>query len=138
MASLYDRAIRLLAIREHSVFELKRKLAASGSPEELDVLLSRLQADNLQSDKRYAEAYVRMRSQRGYGPKRIVMELGQRGVSSDLIQQALSAAEIDWDELEQATYQKKYGIKPIRDFKEKQKRLKYLFDRGFYINLDLD
>lgn len=131
MSELYDKAVRILAIREHSVFELRNKLKAFGSDEDLDALFHQLQADNYQSDERYAAAYVRSRSNRGYGPHRILMELEQRGVSRELARTAVDEAEVDWDELAKAAYEKKFGgIKP-KDYKDQQKHRKFLFDRGF-------
>ena len=57
--SLKAQALALLARREHSRAELVRKLAAEGSAEEIDMVLSQLEQRGLLSDARCAEAYVR-------------------------------------------------------------------------------
>ena len=60
-------AMDLLARREHSQRELRTKLERRFPPEQVDETLQTLAAEGLQSDSRFAEAYVRQRSQRGYG-----------------------------------------------------------------------
>ena len=55
--SLRERALRLLARREHSRVELGRKLAAHARPEDdLESLLEDLSRRRLLSDERYAES----------------------------------------------------------------------------------
>jgi regulatory protein len=61
---LRQKAIRLLARREHTRAELARKLAAHGTPEEIAAVLAELQASQLQSDTRAAESYVRSHADR--------------------------------------------------------------------------
>jgi regulatory protein len=83
--TLYGRAVGLLARREHSAYELTQKLANSDAPlDEVAQVIEQLQQAGLQSDLRFAENYVRYRSQRGNGPLRIKQELNERGVASDI------------------------------------------------------
>ena len=103
-------ALRLLARREHSQYELRRKLKARGYGEGLvDELLTELVTERLLSDTRYAEAMVTHRASRGYGPLRICMELRDRGVAERIVDKALQEAEVDWDERLRHTYERKYG-----------------------------
>jgi regulatory protein len=53
---LRQKALRLLAMRDHSRTELERKLAALGTPEEIRATLDRMAELGLQSDRRFAEA----------------------------------------------------------------------------------
>ena len=85
----------------------------------------------LQSDARYAGAYVRSRADRGYGPQRIALELKQRGASAEIIQAALAEAECDWDELAARADRKKFGIVIEREFAVIVKRRRHLEYRGF-------
>ena len=56
---LRERALRLLARREHSRAELARKLEAAGfAREEIALLLDAFEAKNWLSDQRFAESYV--------------------------------------------------------------------------------
>ncbi|MCB1644681.1 MAG: regulatory protein RecX [Pseudomonadales bacterium] len=73
-------AMDLLARREHSRLELHEKLSRrfAGCQELIQSETEKLTAEGLQSDARLAEAYVRARSNRGQGPRKIRMELRQR------------------------------------------------------------
>ena len=84
MSSLRQRAIRLLAQREHTKLELARKLAAHGTSDEIDTVLAELETSQLQSDARFAEAYVRSQARR-LGASRLRQNLKTRGVNGELI-----------------------------------------------------
>jgi len=132
----YATAVGLLARREHSARELETKLVQRGVvPEVVALVLQRLVAERLQSDERYAEAYLRQRSGKGYGPQRIVAELRERGVEDAIVsarfRQAEEEGEVDWFELATEVYRKKYGERPIQDLKERAKRQRFLQYRGF-------
>ena len=61
----YDRAMKLLAQREHTKKELRQKLAAKGIPmEEVDAAIERLEEEGSLSEKRFAESYIRSRLRR--------------------------------------------------------------------------
>ena len=128
-------ALRLLARREHSQYELRRKLKARGYGEGLvDELLTALVDERLLSDTRYAEAMVTHRASRGYGPLRICMELRDRGVAERIVDKALQEAEIDWDERLRHTYERKYGEMAIESFKTWASRAQFLKNRGFSVD----
>ena len=120
-------ALRLLARREHSQYELRRKLKARGYGERLvDELLAELITERLLSDTRYAEAMVTNRASRGYGPLRICMELRDRGVAEGIVDKALQEAEVDWDERLRHTYDRKYGGIAVESFKTWASRAQFL------------
>ena len=128
-------ALRLLARREHSQYELRRKLKARGYGEGLvDELLTELVAERLLSDTRYAEAMVTHRASRGYGPLRICMELRDRGVAERIVDKALQEADIDWDERLRRTYDRKYGEMAVESFKTWASRAQFLKNRGFSVD----
>jgi regulatory protein len=62
--SLRERALRLLARREHSRAEMLRKLREDGNEDELAALLTRFEECGLLSDARFAEQFVSSRSGR--------------------------------------------------------------------------
>jgi regulatory protein len=128
-------AMDLLARREHSRRELSRKLGQRFAPQLLDQTLERLARDGLQSDRRFAESYVRQRSERGYGPLRLVRELRERGIEGKLADDAVAAAGRDWSSLARAALQKKYGDAPAGDRRELGRRLRFLYRRGFDTSL---
>jgi regulatory protein len=125
-------AMNLLARREHSVWELRRKLRIRFPDDALlDEQLSRLTEQNLQSDMRFAEGYVRQRIHRGYGPVCLREELRERGVSRSDIAQIMEELAIDWRAHAKQVMQNKYGAFPPRDLKEEARRARFMQHRGF-------
>ena len=124
-------ALKLLARREHSARELKRKLTARGvEPDEADAAVVHATSQNWQSDSRYAEMLVRSRVNQGYGPVRIEAELEVAGVPSDEIHAALEGAGVDWRAHAVEAHAKKFGAPP-RSSAERAKQYRYLAGRGF-------
>ena len=72
----------LLSRREHSQHELFNKLKFRvESKNELNFQISRLSEENLQSNLRFSESYIRSRFNSGFGPIRIKYDLSSRKVS---------------------------------------------------------
>jgi regulatory protein len=135
-ASMRLKAMDLLARREYSRYELSdkltTKLALGGEHmDTLEAVLDRLIADGLLSDERFAEALVRSKLHKGQGPRRIAQDLYKRGVSAELASSALQECGADWYELVVAVTNKKYGLEPAVDMKEKARRSRFLQYRGF-------
>ena len=82
--SLRERALRHLARRDHSRAELARKLAPHGEPAEIEAVIERMRELGLQSDERYAEAFVRGKAAR-FGAARLRSELARRGIDRCLL-----------------------------------------------------
>ncbi len=138
MSKLYAAAIRLLARREHSAEELRRKLGSRDWDEEegvtsdsIEDLLVDLQQQGLQSDQRYAESYTHMRFNKGYGPVRIDNELRERGVSESIRRECIAQLAQQWWPLMQQTRERKFGSDIPGDYKERAKQMRYLQYRGF-------
>lgn len=128
--SLRERAIRHLARREHSRSELARKLAAHGDADAVAEVLARMDELGLQSDTRFAEAWVRGKAGR-FGAARLRNELARRGVAAETIDEAL-ASECRDGELERARtiWQAKFGAPPA-DAREWARQARFLQSRGF-------
>jgi regulatory protein len=94
-------------------------------------VLDELTAEGLQSDVRFAEAFVQARVGRGQGPVRIRMELERRGVSGDTLENALEDSETDWPKLAGAVRRKRFGGEPPGDFRERARQMRFLQYRGF-------
>ncbi len=125
----------MLARREHSAFEIRRKLQQKDITEsEIEEAIERLQREGLQSDQRYAESYINMRRGRGYGPLRISLELRERGVAESDFGQYLYAGNMDWWSTLKAAHDKKFGGAPCGSYQEKAKRIRYLQYRGFALD----
>lgn len=121
----------LLARREHSCQELYTKLAKRSDDVDLIIeVVAKLTAENLQSDERFAHAYARSRSNRGFGPVRIENELRQRGVADHLIYAAI--AEINWLPILESQWEKRCNGRQDLSFEEKMKHKRFLQYRGFH------
>jgi regulatory protein len=127
-----EAAVRLLARREHARRELERKLAERGYPEgPIEEALAGLAEAGLQSDRRFAESWVRQRAGRGYGPRRILAELSERGVDPATAQTALDEEAPDFDLIACDWYRRKYRDRTPKDFRERASRAQALYRRGF-------
>lgn len=127
-------AYRLLGRREYSVFELRQRLlqkwsGAEGIDELADELLEALQEENLLSDERFAESFVRSRMARHQGPLKIKAALRDKGVSDSLISMELEARSGQWTDLAAEWLQRQHPG-PI-DFDAKKKYYRRLANRGF-------
>jgi regulatory protein len=123
-------AYRLLGRREYSVFELDRRIRQKW-PEatEVDELVEVLVDENLVSDERYAESFVRFRLQRFQGPLKIKAALRTKGISDALISRELNAYSEEWTDLA-AQWLERQNPGSI-DFEKKKKYYRRLTSRGF-------
>lgn len=125
-------AMNLLAMREHSLQELRKKLTTRFEASDLmDEVLEKLASEGLQSDERFAEAFVRMRFTQGKGPRRIMIELSDRGVSGPTAQNALNGQGLNWFDLCRTVQQKRVGASFVADQKERARQIRFLQYRGF-------
>lgn len=122
----------LLARREHAPVALADKLCRRGYElEEVSEVLDALAHDGLLSAERYAAAVVAARGERGIGPVRIRAELAQVQIDEALIEQALTAAGVDWRERAIAACRKRFGDTAPEDARARAKRMRFLQQRGF-------
>ncbi len=127
---LRERALRLLARREHSRAELARKLAPhAGEGDALDTLLTELVGRKLLSDERYAEARSRQLA-RKFGAARIAHELRASGVDDATAGGALVAARESEAERAREVWRRKFRV-PAATREERAKQMRFLQSRGF-------
>jgi regulatory protein len=125
-------AVKLLSRREHSAFEIRDKLQKRDFDEaEIAQTIIELQQGDWLSDERFAEAYIRMRQLKGFGPIRIAMELNERGVNERIVDEYLQADDDGWQQILEQQYLKKYRNSSITDYNDKAKRIRFLQYRGF-------
>ncbi|MFT7286759.1 MAG: regulatory protein [Halieaceae bacterium] len=128
-------AMDLLGRREHSQWELQRKLNKRYTPDEAREVIDQLAEEDLQSDQRFARSYARTRVLRGHGPLRIIAELRQRGVTEENIHSALAVVlreeQWNWPALARAALERRFGTTPPDSLREKARRLRFLNQRGF-------
>lgn len=125
-------AMDFLARREHSCAELKRKLQAkSFMPELIDSVLEQLQKEDLLSDTRFAESYVRFRALKGFGPLKIKQELKERGVDEGLIELFVDMADERWPEAAEEARLKRFGLAVPKEASARAKQIRFLQYRGY-------
>ncbi|MEM0655413.1 recombination regulator RecX [Klebsiella huaxiensis] len=141
-ARLLDRAIRILAMRDHSEQELRRKLVApvmskngpealDVTPEEVDKVVEWCIDNRYLDDDRFVRQFIASRSRKGYGPARVRQELKQKGISRETIESSMRECEIDWALLAREQAQRKYGEPLPTAFSEKVKIQRFLLYRGY-------
>ncbi len=141
-ARLLDRAIRILAMRDHSEQELRRKLVApvmskngpealDATPDELEQVVAWCIENRYLDDNRFVGQFIASRSRKGYGPARIRQELSQKGIARQVVDQAMRECDIDWVSLAREQAQRKYGEPLPSAFTEKVKVQRFLLYRGY-------
>lgn len=124
-------AMDLLARREHSVAELRKKLAAREfSPEDIEQAVEGLVRDGLADNGRFVDAFIASRIRKGQGPIRIRAELVERGIDGETIARCLPDAH-DWRALAREVRHRRFGAKTPADFRERARQSRFLEYRGF-------
>jgi regulatory protein len=128
--TLRERAIRLLAGREHTRAELARKLAGHAGPEDdLSALLDELEQRGQLSESRYAEARARQLS-RKFGAARIAQDLRGKGLTKEAAEVAAAAARATELERAREVWSRKFGAPPDTR-EERARQIRFLQSRGF-------
>lgn len=138
---LLDRAVRILAVRDHSEQELRRKLAApvmgKNGPEEIDAtaedydrVVAWCYEHHYLDDERFIVRFIASRSRKGYGPVRIRQELNQKGIARESTEKAMRECEIDWCARARDQATRKYGEPLPGAFSEKVKIQRFCFIVG--------
>lgn len=128
-ATLREKALRLLAQREHSRAELARKLSDEGEQDEIAALLTRFEECGLLCDSRFAGQFVSSRAGR-FGTRKLQYELKQRGVADADAAGALAAIGEDDATRARAVWARKFDALPA-DAKSWAKQARFLQSRGF-------
>jgi len=122
----------LLSRREHSKYELVLKLERRvDSSDKLLKEIDKLSDQNLQSDERFSESYIRSRYNSGFGPSRIKYDLSKRRVAESIINDAFREIDLNWLEKLKKENIKKYGNENPKNMQELSKRTKFFVQRGF-------
>jgi regulatory protein len=120
----------MLARREHSREELKRKLGGAETiPGELDSLLDEFERQGWLSEHRLADQAVVLARGR-YGSRRVLDQLRQKGVTGEPLVRAIDALKAQELESARAVWRKRFG-RPAADLAEKAKQARFLAARGF-------
>ena len=129
---VYNKALDLVSRREHSRHELMQKLDKryQNTTPIIEDVLDKLETNKILDDERFAEMYLNSRARKGFGPKKIEMELHSKKVDSFFISNAVEAYE-SWLENAQRELKKKFKDQKPTDYQSKMKQKQFLFTRGF-------
>ena len=125
-------AFRLLSRREYSVFELDQRIRGKWprlDSAAIEALLESLVTENLLSDQRFAEAFVRACMNKSQGPLKIRAALRARGVPELEISCEVERHAGQWTALAADWLRRQHPGKP--DFDARGKYYRRLLNRGF-------
>lgn len=128
---IYEQALRFLARREYSRYELRTKLLVKGwDLMEVNPVLEALVEQGLQNDLRFVESFIRHRRDAGYGPRRITAELAERGIYQAPTE-LLEENSAEWLLCLEKVHRKKFGVVKAESFKSQAQQARFLIYRGF-------
>ncbi len=131
------RALRLLARREHSRAELRRKLAPHVEEGfDLEALLDDFTQRGWLSEERFIEQTVRAKSRR-FGPLKIAHHLREKGIDEADVAAALAQARAGEAEALESAWRARFGA-PSPDAAGKARQIRFLQGRGFSLQSILD
>ncbi len=129
-------ALRILTGRDHSKYELIRKLKQRGFKlKDIEkAVLECIRLDYI-NDERTARVCIRQLIRKGYGLQRIGYELDKKGLVGERIQDIFSESVSDADELEGAERILKKNFRRFEretDLKKRRNKIyRFLYGRGF-------
>jgi regulatory protein len=125
-------ALRLLARREHSRFELAMKLRQRRvDTQVIEQVLDDFEDREWLSDDRFAEVFVRQRVDAGYGPLKILADLQQKGIRNTPAELA-AIPDSGWVAMAVELRDKRFGLGDVSDdWHERQRQGAFLVRRGY-------
>ncbi len=129
----FEYAVTLLARRDFSTIELKKRLKDRGYTEHAyEVVVDDLESMGKVNNERYGQNVVAYRARRGHGPARIRNVLQKSGLSRDAIDAAVKGEDApDFMALAREARRRKFGPELPKDRKERAKQARFLQYRGF-------
>ncbi len=133
-------AMNFLARREHAKKELASKLQIKYKEEHtseqieqlIKQVINELIDDDLLSEYRFTETFIRFRQNKGFGPIKIRHELDNREVDVTIIDMYLAEiSKEQWLATMKQQYHKKFGSNPAEGVKDRLKQSRFLYQRGF-------
>ena len=129
-------AVRMLSRRDHSCFEVRQKLKQRGfSSDAIRATLNECKRLNYIDDQRTARVYIGQLARRGFGFRRIAIELKKKGLHGRLIEDILEQQKVEIDEREIARRVLQKKMKSFERETDRKKRrdkiYRFLDYRGF-------
>ncbi len=105
-----EKALQLLSRQAYTAEQLRQKLSQRTDAQAAGQAVERMEQLGLVDDRAYACQFARELAERKrFGPLRIRQELGRRGISPELIQQALEELELDPEAAMREILERKYA-----------------------------
>ena len=129
----HDRMEYLINGRDYSAQELAKKLTQDGyHASVVENIVSRAQEFGIVDDRRFAESFIHLKLLSGWGRARIIRELGQKGISEEILEELDDAFPEPEDEAERAfEIASRRRITGKNDY---QKIVRHLVSRGFSVS----
>ena len=127
---MYNRALRYVAMRQRSIWEVETYLTRKDCPPEvITQIIDRLKALGMLDDARYAEMFVRDRQLlRPTSKRKLLLELKVKRVPEADVQSALESVEVsETESLEQIIIKKRRQSR----YQDDMKLMQYLARQGF-------
>lgn len=130
---IYNQSIKYLSRREHSSKEIKDKLNNKFPNQNnlIEKVIDLLIEKNFLSDERFTEIFIRNEILNLNGPNKIKQKLLLKGIEEDYINENLLQYKNEFTKNCSTLFEKKYKNKNL-DFKEKQKSIRYLLNKGYF------
>lgn len=129
---LRSTALAWLGRQEYSQHKFCEKLKKyEATEEQIELILEEFCQNDWLCEQRYCDAYVRGRVNKGQGKIRIRADARNKRLDQDNVNESLNKVDVDWFEQARATYYKRFGDMPVKDIKDKAKRLRFMQYRGF-------
>ena len=134
-----DYALRLLSYRERSRQEIQVRMERKGFQREvIEKVLRYLESQKYLDDRRFAELWAHDRLKRRYGKGRVILELREKGVNQEIIDEVVKKTYSSVDEIGMAldlVKRKGYNLESAEDQRVARRVSEFLRRRGFSFSI---
>lgn len=134
-ARALNRAVAMLARRPCSKKEIRDRLKRTQFPDEtVDLVIYKLEKENLLDDEAFCAQWIRYRLSGRYGPALIRRELRLKGITDDIIESSFSCLDEEEEQNNAVTLARKAWkrAKSTDDkYKTRQKIISFLVRKGY-------
>ncbi|HQD41163.1 MAG TPA: regulatory protein RecX [Bacillota bacterium] len=128
----YKTALRFISKRMKTEAEVRKRLNTRCPDQVTDQVIERLKDDGYLDDALYVDCYIRDRMKfNPMGRHRIKIELEQKGIIKELIENSSEYLAIDEKKVIEGLLKTKLKGCDVKDEKQKRRLLGYLVRRGF-------
>jgi regulatory protein len=136
LEKFYNKALRFLSFRPRSEKEVRENLKKKKASESIvELVIRKLKEQKFLDDKEFTNWWIEQRTLIKLKPKRVIkMELKQKGIDDELIDELLEKVSLHVPDLEKAkriVEKKIQKYKSSEPFKTKEKLGRYLASKGF-------